>query len=282
MLDSIFKTCYHSVILANGEKMKLEKYCKMSKHELFVHLVKIGFTMDDGYAFKDNGSQVLGVAHLDVAGSVDPQYRTLYNTAGDKVYSPSLDDRLGIYILLEILPRLGVSPDILITDFEEIGDSTAKNFVTEKQYNWMFQFDRRGTDVVMYQYHTEYTENLMELFNFEVGYGSFSDICYLDGLGCVGFNFGTAYYNEHTLKSYAVFSELDRQVEKFIAFYNQYSDVFLEYFSDYERETFLDTWLDETCEFCEQEDIDTVYYYHEDVYLCRGCAEFLNLEPYRF
>ncbi len=48
---------------------------------------------------------------------------------------------------------MGINVDVLLTTGEEMGQSSAAYFDPgEKKYNWMFQFDRGGTDVVTYDY----------------------------------------------------------------------------------------------------------------------------------
>jgi hypothetical protein len=89
----------------------------------------------------------------------------------------------------------------------------------------MFSFDRRGEDVVMYQYDTPERCELLKSFGFTPGKGSFSDICVLDELGVTGFNFGTGYYDEHNPMSYMVESRLLRQLDRFVPFFFANRDV---------------------------------------------------------
>ena len=44
------------------------------------------------------------------------------------VHSGALDDRLGAYIILDLLPKLGINVDVLLTVGEEQGRSTANFF----------------------------------------------------------------------------------------------------------------------------------------------------------
>jgi len=161
--------------------------------------------------FRDNDADVLAIAHLDHVEWTQPR------KYGPIVKAPQLDDRLGVWVLLNVLPRLGVKVDVLLTDNEEVGDSTGQYF--EGNYNWMFEFDRRGTDVVMYHYEEPYYLDLLEFAGFEPGWGSFSDISLMDHLGVVGFNFGTGYCNEHTCKCYADLRVTMAQAKRFAAFW---------------------------------------------------------------
>jgi hypothetical protein len=225
------------------------------------------------YKFIDNGANILAVAHLDIHPNIAQD--NFFAECDERVYSPALDDRLGVYILLDLLPALGINVDVLLTDDEEVGLSTAQLFDTQKQYNWMFQFDRRGTDVVMYQYHSSGLCDLLESVGFNVGVGSFSDICYLDHLGIVGFNFGTAYYKEHTLACYANLSEIETQVEKFVAFFTKFSGVLLDYepiTDDFETVPF--DYDNLVCDICSSTD-EVVYYYDIDSFVCKECEHFI-------
>lgn len=175
-------------------------------------------TPDGIYIHKDRGSNILAVAHLDSVNPYDHFY--VNNFAGvDHVFSTRLDDRLGAYIILSLLPELGISTDVLLTEGEEIGKSTAKHFRTDKQYKWMFSFDRRGDGAVHYRYNrAEWLAILKKHFG-SVLHGSVSDIDYLSHLGCCGVNVGTGYHEEHHLMAHANMAETASQVGKFMQFY---------------------------------------------------------------
>jgi len=116
---------------------------------------------------------------------------------------------------------LGIRVDVLLTDDEEIGRSTASEFMPSKQYNWMFQFDRRGQDAVHYEYNAM-APHIKR--HFTLGRGSFSDICWLDHIGCSGLNIGTGYYNEHTRNSYADLRHTAAQIQRFQNMWNELKD----------------------------------------------------------
>jgi len=186
-------------------------------------------TINEGvgkYIYYDRGSKILSVAHLDYIGKP-----THFAEVADRIYSPVLDDRLGAYTILWELRDLEC--DVLLTTGEESGMSTAFDFDTKKQYNWIFEFDRRGIGVVMYQYETAHYRGIMQKYNFKVENGSFSDIAYLEELGCIGFNFGTAYYDEHTDYSYMDVPLYTLQLRKFRVFFNAFKDKYLEHENTY-------------------------------------------------
>jgi hypothetical protein len=180
--------------------------------------------MDSRHFFRDNHSKVLAVAHLDTAIWLDESVSVMYNKV-PLVISPQLDDRMGVYILLDVLPKLGIKPDILLTVGEEMCASTAANFETTKKYNWGFSFDRRGDDVVTYQFGNKNWKTAIEAADFHIGIGSYSDIRELDTLGCSFMNIGCGYDSEHTDFCRADLRETTEQIAKFVEFYNTFNDI---------------------------------------------------------
>lgn len=184
----------------------------------------------DYFIYKDHGSNILAVAHLDTVADrriEKAKFDVIRNKGGGTtIRSINLDDRLGAHILLDVLPTYGIKCDILLTTGEESGQSTARDFQPPegKEYNWIFSFDRRGRDVVMYQYHTSKLTRLLEKVGFKVGQGSFSDIASLNHLGVSGFNFGVGYNHEHSSDCYAVWEIAMKQVRRFSTFYETYKD----------------------------------------------------------
>jgi len=217
---------------------KIREYCT-SPSEFFFDQGKVKKISADEYSHrerflihKDNDSPILAVAHLDTVAMYRPEELdfNLFRVEQDQgfstiVQSPNMDDRMGAYILLEILPKLGINADILLCDTEEIGMSTAADFYTKKQYNWLFEFDRAGTDVVMYQYEDDTTRKLLEDNNFIVAQGAFSDICELERLGVKAFNFGTGYYRAHTNECFANLDDCAFMVSQFANFYHKLKDI---------------------------------------------------------
>jgi ubiquinone/menaquinone biosynthesis C-methylase UbiE len=180
-------------------------------------------TRDGMYIYIDNGANILGVAHLDTVQDLK-HFDVAEHEKGKVIHNAQLDDRLGAYLILKLLPELGVKADILLTEGEEVGRSTAKYFMSKKPYNWIFQFDRKGIDTVMYQYEDADTKKLLEKYKFMIGRGSVSDISYLESLGIKAFNFGTGYYDNHGEHAHAVESDIKHNVKLFLKFYNDMKD----------------------------------------------------------
>src|SRR5512138_3360870 len=147
-------------------------------------------TPDGILIYRDVGAQILSVAHLDSVNHEDHFYVNKF--AGDDiVFNTHLDDRLGAYVVIDLLPRLGIHADLLLTEGEEVGKSTAQHFKTDKAYKWMYSFDRRGTDVVHYRYNMlPWLDALKTQWKNRIGWGSNSDINYLPHLNCCGVNVG--------------------------------------------------------------------------------------------
>lgn len=178
------------------------------------------------YWYQDNGSDILAVAHLDSVQD-DTRCTVVDTAAGLLACSGGLDDRLGAYVILEMLPRLGIVCDWLLTTDEEMGASTADSFDTDKLYNWVIQFDRGGTDVVMYQYETKDLVKLVGASGAQVGTGSYSDICCLDHLGCAGINWGVGYRDYHGPRAHAWLEDTFRMVARFAKFHRANAATYL-------------------------------------------------------
>lgn len=175
---------------------------------------------DRFYWYRDGGpdATVLAVAHLDTVQD-DRSCQITGTASGLLATSGALDDRLGAYIILDLLPSLGIVCDVLLTTDEESGQSTASDFDPPKDYNWIIQFDRGGTDVVAYQYETPDLVARVRDSGARMGQGSYSDICELEHLGVAGLNWGTGYQDYHSPRSHAWLDDTFRCVSKFARFY---------------------------------------------------------------
>lgn len=194
----------------------LEAVCRSSVDDLL---------KGKSYHFEDRGAKILAVAHTDF---VDIEYSFgKYRRKDDLdrkdpiIVCPRLDDRLGVYIIQHVLNKVGVDVDILLTNYEERGHSTASLFIPQKEYNWIVGFDRGGVDAVTYSYDE------MEEFvskHYKLGFGSFSDISNMTHLGIGAFNTGIGYHHQHTSQCYAPLSDIIQGLTQFVNFYNEYKD----------------------------------------------------------
>lgn len=200
------------------------EYCQMSRSD-FMPLCDwyVMRPEDGGYmgfkAHPSGGAKVLAIAHLDYLRS-----GKVHKCNRKTIISSALDDRVGAYIALNLLDEYGIKADVLLTDFEEQGDSTVKMIGAGllQKYNWIVQLDRKGEDVVTYGF-TEMKEYLEEFWT--VGHGSFSDISELENICPVSaFNMGVAYHQEHSEKCHLSWKVLARQMRRLRAFYDKYKD----------------------------------------------------------
>jgi|GEM_PF-4599988 hypothetical protein len=200
---------------------------KESNFSMLKNVINVG-TQDEPAYFVDNGSSILGVAHLDSVVYGDCQI--VEPTEGcPMLVSPMCDDRLGVATLLAVLPKTGIKTDWLLTTNEETMQSTSRFFKPKKQYNWMYMFDRASNDVVTYQYEgSEWLASLRKN-KFKIGNGTYSDIADMNQLGCMGVNIGTGYYHQHTRYSYAIVNEWLMQVSLFASFYHANKDIYYKY-----------------------------------------------------
>ena len=183
--------------------------------------------------YQDNGADILGVGHIDTVDN----HRSTQTEAGLEAHSkamnlagyhqtgPQLDDRLGVWALLSVLPE-HMNYDVLLTDNEEIGQSTAASFEPPngKAYNWIFELDRRKDGCVLYQYGSKKWNKELTKAGFRIDRGSFSDIGYLDHLGVQGVNIGIGYDHEHTLACDWDIDITREQLKKLVNFYERNKD----------------------------------------------------------
>lgn len=136
---------------------------------------------------------------------------------------PALDDRLGAWALL-LLRSAGLPIDILFTEDEEIGQSTASYFFPDKQYNWAFSFDRAGIDAVLYQYEWNSPDFASACADhWPLGIGSYSCIADLQ-TECPAVNVGIGYHDHNTATCWADLNETAAQLRVFGDFFGEYAE----------------------------------------------------------
>ena len=168
------------------------------------------------YYYKDNGSDILSVAHLDTVCRLTG----ITSMHEKRVCATGLDDRLGAYAVMELLPSLGVKADIVLTDGEESGRSTMKLFKSPRPYKWAFEFDRAETDVVTYGRETPEFKAALKPFFKDINHGAFSDVAVLDSKCCV-VNVGTGLdqMSGHSEHSWFNPEDFIAQTKAFLKFY---------------------------------------------------------------
>jgi len=206
----------------------LRQVCSMKEKEFEIYGETVTTTRGT-YVYIDNGADVLGIAHRD---SVEDSFHFSVYKVNDIqwVFNPQLDDRLGVFTMLDMLPKMGIKIDVLLTTGEEKGQTTGNLFKPEKKYNWMFEFDRMKGDVVHYQYGSGKLKKALNKAGFkDIGTGSASDISQMDHLGCEGFNVGCGYEDYHGVWARANMHTYINQLSKFNRFYSKYKDIHFPY-----------------------------------------------------
>jgi len=231
---------------------------------------------EDYYHFRDNGGRVLAVAHLDTVVRGDRRTPHFRRTAhGPLIVSGALDDRLGAYTILHLLPELGITCDWLLTVGEESCSSTAEWFKPAKDYDHVIEFDRMGTDVVMYQYDTSTSRAAVKAAGAVVGHGSYSDIASMEHLGVTGLNWGVGYRgNYHSEEGFAYLHDTFAMVAKYQRFHAQNAGQPMPFdgfeYGSYGRDR-DDRYFD--CEWCgEKETVDSVTWYCTNCGACEDCG----------
>lgn len=205
---------------------KLMKKVCLADISDFESLGNVTQTPDGIYIHIKSNSKILAVAHLDTVLN-SRKFKVKKRKDDVIVYNAQLDDRLGVYTILYLLPQLGINCDVLLTEGEESGRSTAKYF-DKGDYNWIFSFDRRGDDVVLYDYRDREVnawELALKSSKFRIGQGSFSDICFMEKLEIKAVNIGTGYIGEHFEQCRASMNMLTSQIKKFKDFYGKNADI---------------------------------------------------------
>jgi len=212
--------------IANMESHNPEDFAQLNRHGQVtgpIFYKKFGSGTHCACLIQRN-SPVLMVAHVDTVlplrGAV-----VVLDSEKNRLLHPGLDNRLGVYLGLEVLPAMNLHVDLLLTTDEEQAASTAAIVHTRKPYNWIFSFDRKGTDVVCYQYDNPHLYRILTGAGFEVGHGSYSCVSDLEHLGACGINFGCGMANYHSEGAYCDLAQLTMQLKRFSGFYHDFSEL---------------------------------------------------------
>jgi len=231
----------------------------------------------DGFIYLSRGPKVLAVAHLDTRVQKLWPFHIEYDNL---IVHPGLDDRLGAWVIMDVLPQKGIEVDVLLTSGEESAQSSAALFKNADQYNWIVEFDRRGEDVVTYGMESAEWLDALGDAKFKTDFGSFSDLCFLNTKKCA-VNVGIGYHGEHSQRCYCEVEELRRQIARFKKFYfankdkefvqNEKAQMAAAY-EKLARRNYYQEWSQyhggDVCEYCEE---PLVTIEEQDKGLCNTC-----------
>ena len=171
---------------------------------------------------------------------------------------------------------MGVDVDWLFTVGEEDGMSTAAFFDPadhhDRDYNWIIQFDRGGTDVVLYQYETPDLVDKVERTGRRVEQGAFSDISFMEHVGRKAMNWGVGYRDYHSTRGHVWLDDLFLMVDAFVAFHAEYEDEVM----PHEEEEMSTTWWNDPTLL--DEDSDATVGDNEEVLACDAKGWVLSID----
>jgi hypothetical protein len=172
-----------------------------------------------GAWFLVNKPKLLFIAHRDTVRK--PAGMTIFN---NYIISPVLDNRLGMNLGINLAKALPFI-DILITDGEEMGMSTAR-FIPKKmldKYNWIFSIDRMGKYPVTYHHYNRVAyESLINIFG-SVAHGTFSDISEINEVFSI--NFPAGHQSDHQELNYANLDDVEDCYHKIVRFIMENKDI---------------------------------------------------------
>ena len=164
-------------------------------------------TESDLYVCAEGDIPIALVAHLDTVFKTPPT-EILYDTALNMMISPQgagFDDRIGVWMILQILSTTKLRPHVIFTMGEEVGGlgavALAKINCPFADLRFMIELDRRGSnDCVFYDCDNPSFTSYIESFGFVENWGSYTDICDLmESWRIAGVNFSVGYRDEHTV-----------------------------------------------------------------------------------
>lgn len=178
------------------------------------------YLKDGEFEFKDNGADVLFVAHLDTVQNPKPR-PVGYNPTLREIHHPCLDNRLGLLAVRALVPKVFTQPyDILFTTGEESGKSTAKDFVKKhadilKRYKVAINFDRGYDSPALYGalLDKEWKKAVAAL-GWKPERGIFSDTTILADAGLRIANLPCGMRDYHSKKAWAGLAELEDSLGK--------------------------------------------------------------------
>lgn len=203
--------------------LKLMKtLCKIDTDDLEILLFKFltknyprVISKDGYYMFAEGNIPVCLIAHMDTV-SLD-YYNSLpnmclYDNEQDifhVVGGGTLDDRLGIYSIIQIILD-GYKPSIIFTNLEETGGQGIEELVTRYtkcpfNINFIIELDRQGeNDSVYYSCNNKKFQEYINSFGFKTAQGTFTDCLILgETWNIAAVNLSCGYLLEHTIYEYA-------------------------------------------------------------------------------
>lgn len=221
---------------------EIKKILKMPKDELLKYTItKLRLNNyneiinTDNYVYAKGEIPILLVAHCDTVHKKLPS-TILFDSQQQMMWSPEGiggDDRCGVIGILEIIKQY--KPYILFTQDEEIGGLGAKAFCKEQKLEgikFAIEIDRRGyNQAVFYDCgNKDLQEYICEKYEFDLEYGSFTDVVFIGETFDIGIvNLSAGYYNEHQDIEFIYFPGLVNTINKIKLILDENIDKYFDY-----------------------------------------------------
>lgn len=221
---------------------KILRILRLSPKEAFEYFEKlarkVGYSSED-IMYEPNvflalrGSDIGFVAHVDTVWDTNPSLKlavdtnrtVLINADRESFEGIGADDRLGIYILDELLcANKDFRPSIFLCNYEEIGGYGAR--ILDDLYpannvpmRALIELDRKGAnDAVFYKEPTPLFKQIVLAHGFKEAQGSFSDISFLEYnpvfRSAPSVNLSTGYAKEHTPDERIYINQVDSLIPR--------------------------------------------------------------------
>lgn len=217
-------------ILRYDKKQMLENTAEVLLSEGYEEIIST-----KSYTYAKGEIPILLVAHCDTVHKNKPK-TILYDNMKQMMWSPEGiggDDRCGIIAIYEIIKEY--KPYVLFTQDEEIGGLGVKEFCEKENLDkikFAIEIDRRGNNqAVFYDCgNEELQEYICNKYNFDLQYGSFTDVCFIGEAFDIGIvNLSAGYYNEHQEIEYIDFKALRNTIRKVKEMLKENIDKFFDY-----------------------------------------------------
>lgn len=207
---------------------EITRYCTMTLPEIEQLLdwsVHIDGLLLGGRFARSGPAKILAIAHVDFIGS-----GVVHKANRREIVCSALDDRLGVYLALNMEGITGIPLDVILTDGEESGQSTAR-YISDahlEKYNWIVEFDRMNLEPVTYGFDCM-VPHLESLFA-RVGFGSYTDIVELENKSPVGaYNHGIGYQRQHSENCSVKVADVRQSIANFVTVYERLGDTKIEH-----------------------------------------------------
>lgn len=247
-----------------------------------------------GYIMAEGTLPICLIAHMDTVFKFIPHKDNfLYDKAKHVLWSPygsGFDDKAGIYSIIEII-EAGFRPSIIFTNEEELGGIGAHSLI--KQYpqcpfqdcRALIELDRANEkDMVFYNCANEDFADYIEKYDFELAWGSFTDISVIaPAWEIAAVNLSVGYLDEHTASERLYCDWCDATIEKVKGIMRDSEAMPSFSYITMERDSYKKMFTSTGCLFCGRSSKENIHVKDPisadwDYYCCPTCYKTYGLE----